>query len=447
VPPCTVASINSASRMSLRSKFILFAVVVHGLLAATAYFLLQENKLLFLGMELLVLASVAITVQLYNAFFKPLNLIRAGIESIRDKDFSTKFVRVGQPELDELVDVYNRMIEQLRQERVAQAEKHYLLEKITQASPAGIILLDFDNYIESINPAAARYLNLPAKELTGKPLTALPDAWAQELVRLQSGQPHTFRMDGIRTYRCHRAHFIDRGFQRYFILVEELTEAIIKNERQAYEKVIRMMSHEVNNSTGAINSILDSVQFYTSQLDEEHREDFTYALQVAIDRNINLSRFMANFADVVRLPAPNRKPVHVQELLQRLERLMLPQLEKRRIILCLQAPAAPMFIHMDEQQLEQALLNILKNAMEAVKQDGHIWVELQQQPPRLTITDDGEGIPEQVRPQLFTPFFSTKETGQGIGLTMIREILLSHGYTFSLETNKQGSTSFTINLL
>ncbi|MDO6388874.1 ATP-binding protein [Pontibacter sp. BT731] len=432
--------------MKLRTKFIIFAVFLHGLLAAMAYFLLQENKLLFIGMEVLVLLSVAVTVNLYNAFFKPLNLIRAGIESIRDKDFSTKFVQVGQPELDELVDVYNRMIEQLRQERVAQAEKHFLLEKIIQASPAGIILLDFDNRIESINPAAERFLYLSGQSLQGSELAALPNTWARELTQVQAGQPYTFRLNGIRTFRAHRAHFIDRGFQRAFIMLEELTEAIIKNERQAYEKVIRMMSHEVNNSTGAINSILDSVQYYTPQINEEHREDFTYALQVAIDRNTNLSKFMANFADVVRLPAPSKKPVQVQALLKRLERLMLPQLEKRQINLSLQLPATPLCISMDEQQIEQALLNILKNAMEAVKSDGSIWVELQEQPPYLTITDNGEGIPEHVRPMLFTPFFSTKETGQGIGLTMIREILLSHGFQFSLESDADGLTSFRIRL-
>ncbi|WP_299707747.1 ATP-binding protein [uncultured Pontibacter sp.] len=430
--------------MNLRTKFILFAVVVHGLLAAMAYFLLQENKLLFIGMEVLVLVSVIITVQLYSAFFKPLNLIRAGIESIRDKDFSTKFVPVGQQELDELVDVYNRMIEQLRQERVAQAEKHFLLAKIIQASPAGIILLDFDNNIDSINPAAERFINQKAQQLVGTPLGSLPEAWARELVQVQLGQSHTFRMNGIRTYRCHRAQFIDRGFQRAFILIEELTEAIIKNERQAYEKVIRMMSHEVNNSTGAINSILDSVQFYTSQIAEDQREDFTYALQVAIDRNANLSKFMANFADVVRLPPPNRKQVTVQDLLHRLERLMQPQLAQRHIKMCMRLPDAPLLIPMDEQQMEQALLNILKNAMEAVQENGHIWVELQQHPACLTITDDGEGIPEHVRPQLFTPFFSTKETGQGIGLTMIREILMSHGFSFSLAPNSLGHTAFVV---
>ncbi|WP_299989697.1 ATP-binding protein [uncultured Pontibacter sp.] len=430
--------------MNLRTKFILFAVAVHGLLAAMAYFLLQENKLLFIGMEVLVLISVVITVNLYFAFFKPLNLIRAGIESIRDKDFSTKFVQVGQPELDELVDVYNRMIEQLRQERVAQAEKSFLLDKIIRASPAGIILLDFDDLIESINPAAERYLSLSGHTLQGSALEELPNTWSRELTQVQAGQPYTFRLNGIRTFRAHRAHFIDRGFQRAFIMLEELTEAIIKNERQAYEKVIRMMSHEVNNSTGAINSILDSVQYYTPQIEVEHREDFTYALQVAIDRNTNLSRFMANFADVVRLPPPSKKPVQVQALLKRLERLMLPQLEQRQITLSLLLPATPLCIPMDEQQIEQALLNILKNAMEAVKSEGNIWVELQQDPPCLTITDDGEGIPEHVRPMLFTPFFSTKETGQGIGLTMIREILLSHGFQFSLESNEDKLTTFRI---
>jgi two-component system, NtrC family, nitrogen regulation sensor histidine kinase NtrY len=96
--------------------------------------------------------------------------------------------------------------------------------------------------------------------------------------------------------------------------------------------------------------------------------------------------------------------------------------------------------------MEQALLNILKNAMEAIIEEGHIWVKLREQPLRLSITDDGAGIPEHVRPQLFTPFFSTKESGQGIGLTMIREILMSHGFAFSLNTDDHGHTAFTISL-
>ncbi|GAB3532129.1 hypothetical protein GCM10027443_15380 [Pontibacter brevis] len=252
-------------------------------------------------------------------------------------------------------------------------------------------------------------------------------------------------MHGTWTYRCHRAHFLDRGFQHYFILIEELTEAILQNERQAYEKVIRVMSHEVNNTTGAINSILGSLQYYMPQLEEEHQPDFEHVLQVAIDRNANLNRFMANFAEVVRLPQPRKAPKDLHALLQGLQRLLQPQLEKRHISCTWQLAPQPLVIPIDEQQMEQVILNILKNAMEAIGEEGEICIRTQLDPPQLTITDNGEGIPKEVQEHLFTPFYTTKNTGQGIGLTMVRDILVNHGFTFSLSSDA-GLTSFTIRL-
>jgi len=431
--------------MTLRTKFISFAVIIHALLGISAYFLLKENKYLFFGMELLVIGSVLITWQLYTSFFKPLNLIRSGIESIKDKDFSTKFMGVGQQELDELINVYNRMIDQLRHERVAQAEKHYLLEKLIQASPAGIILLGFDNQVEHINPAAVHYLQQPGQSLIGKHVSQLPEEWAVHLENLKTGSSITFRANGIRTYRCHRAHFMDRGFQHYFVLIEELTEAILQNERQAYEKVIRMMSHEVNNSAGAVNSILGSLQYYASQIEEDHQNDYERALEVAIDRNTNLSRFMSNFADVVRLPQPKKAPVDLVGILDSLEHLLQPQFECKGIRYTCHTFDESVILSLDQQQMEQALLNIFKNAIEAIGVDGEITVRVSEDPLQLTITDNGPGIPEQVRTKLFTPFFSTKETGQGIGLTMVRDILINHGFSFDLRSDKvTGTTSFTI---
>ena len=130
--------------MTLRIKFILFAVVVHAtLLILTYHFLLQIN-ILFLAAEALIVVSLIITFQIYRAFVRPLNLIAAGIESIKEKDFTVKFLKTGQPEVDQLIDVYNLMMEQLRQERVSQNEKQYLLERLIQASPSGIIMLDYD---------------------------------------------------------------------------------------------------------------------------------------------------------------------------------------------------------------------------------------------------------------------------------------------------------------
>jgi len=327
---------------------------------------------------------------------------------------------------------------------VAQAEKHFLLDKLIQASPAGIILLGFDNQVESINPAAERFLGQPAAALAGKHVSQLPDVWARELQDLNTGQSVTFRINGIWTYRCHRAHFLDRGFQHYFILIEELTEAILQNERQAYEKVIRVMSHEVNNTTGAINSILGSLGFYTSQLQPDDCEDFAHVLQVATDRNTNLSRFMANFAEVVRLPQPKKVLTDVHTLLQSLHRLLQPDLQRRNIQLQWDLAKVPLIVSLDAQQLEQVLLNIFKNAMEAIGADGQITVSTSMAPPQLSITDSGGGIPADVQANLFTPFYTTKANGQGIGLTMVRDILVNHGFTFSLGSVNAQHTTFCI---
>lgn len=123
---------------------------------------------------------------------------------------------------------------------------------------------------------------------------------------------------------------------------------------------------------------------------------------------------------------------------------MQPQLEARQITWAWQLAPMPLEIAADVQQIEQVLINIVKNAMESIVADGNITVTTQLNPPCLVIQDNGAGIPEAVRQQLFTPFFSTKKNGQGIGLTMIRDILLNHQFPFSLETDEIGLTRFTI---
>lgn len=430
--------------MTLRIKFILFAVAVHAtLLLLTGYFL-HTHTGLFLASEALILVSLVLTVQIYRSFVRPLHLIAAGIESIRDKDFTVKFLPTGQPEVDGLIGVYNQMMDQLRQERVSQKEKHHFLEQLIQASPSGIIILDYDGYVQQVNPAAAAWMQQPAASLVGRLLQELPGPWGAELSALAGGQPRLFLIGGIHTYRGHKSTFIDRGFPRYFLLIEELTEEIIKKEKYAYEKIIRMMSHEVNNSIGAINSILDSFRAYTPQLEADCQQDYAQALTVSIERNQHLAAFMANYARMVRLPAPRREALDLHGLLQSVYRLFQPQLEKKQVSWHWHLDPQPLVIQADAGQLEQVLINIVKNALEAIGGPGAICVRTSGEARELAIEDSGSGVAEAIRSQLFTPFFSTKKNGQGIGLTMIRDILLSHGFPFSLATEAPGRTVFRI---
>ena len=430
--------------MTLRTKFLLFVVIIHAVLVTLAAQLRTTNPTLFVAVEVLLLVSIILTVQLYRGFVRPFQLIAAGTAAIEAKDFSMKFVPVGQREMDQLIHVYNQMIDALRQERVSQHEKSFLLERLIQASPAGILILDFNGRIEGVNAAAERFLGLPAASLLGLVPGELPGAWGPALAGLTEDQPQALRLSGLQTFRAQAAHFLDRGFTRRFIMLEELTQELIHQEKEAYGKLIRMISHEINNSIGAINSILHSFHHYAPQLHADDRPDFTQALDVSIARNTQLANFIANFAHLVRLPPPVPQPTDLHALLRSICRLLQPHSEERRIAWHLEVPPTPLVLRFDAQQLEQALLNIAKNALEAIGSGGNVWVRTTAQPPAVFIENDGSRLSADVSQRLFTPFFSTKRDGQGIGLTLVRDILLAHGFTFQLRTEDTGRTVFSI---
>ena len=430
--------------MSLRVKFLLFVTLIHAVLIALAAQLRTTSPGLFVSSEVLLLVSIVLTAQLYRGFMRPFQLIAAGTAAMQAQDFSLKFVPVGQREMDQLIAVYNQMIDALRRERVSQREKSVLLERLIQASPAGILLLDFEGRIESANAAAARFIGQPVEVLAGRPPAELPAPWGPALAALTESQPQVLRLSGLATYRATAAHFLDRGFTRRFVVLEELTQELIRQEKQAYEQLIRMMAHEINNSIGAINSILHSFQHYAPQLAPADQPDFTEALDVSMARNTQLANFIGSFARLVRLPPPTPQPTDVRALLRATARLLQPQSQERRIQWHLDLPDEPLMVPLDAQQLEQALLNVAKNAVEAIGQGGNIWVSATLCLPTLTIENDGVALTPEVRQRLFTPFFSTKRDGQGIGLTLVRDVLLAHGFQFRLDTTPEGRTAFII---
>jgi len=431
--------------MKLRRRFITFALLIHAVPLVLAILLYQHNKYFFVAAELLVVVSVIVTIRLYKSFLQPLNVLASGIESMKDQDFSTTFVKTGQEELDQLVDVYNRMIGQLRSERARQREQHYFLERLITATPTGVVILDLDDNISMLNPAACAFLEVGPDEIIGAPLKKFADGPWNELYRMQAGETRIVKFDGIQTYKCRKSHFLDRGFHRHFILIEQLTREILATQKQAYEKVIRMMSHEINNSVGAVNSILQSLLKVMGQLTAEDRQDFEEAIRVAINRNSGLNRFMGNFADVVRIPPPVQEPHDMHQLLHSVQTLMSAECERRNIGWVWELSSTPLKAHIDYQQIEQVLVNIIKNAIEAIGKDGTITIQTSTTNPKtMRIIDTGKGIPPEVKPRLFTPFYSTKRDGQGIGLTFIREVLISHGFDFGLEPTNDGRTVFWI---
>jgi two-component system nitrogen regulation sensor histidine kinase NtrY len=444
--------LRSTAKIRLRTKFILFVIIVHGVTLMLSYFAFRENLIFFLVAELLILFSIFLSWNLYRELIQPLKSLMEGVNAIKDQDFTVKFIPTGKYEVDQLIDVYNHMIDELRSERVLQEQQHFFLEKLILTSPTGIIILDYDNQVQQLNPKVTRILSLDrySSSTVLQPhstvLQRLPEDIMRLITTMQSGESKTIKLNGVHTYKVQKSHFIDKGFPRHFIMLEELTSEILAAEKNVYGKVIRMMAHEVNNTIGPVNSIiqstLDSQEIWEVQ--PRASAPLKDALQAALDRNQNLNLFMRNFADLVKLPEPNRSRIDLHQLLRAVYRIMVIPAGEHGIRLECTLPAAPFFIDADGQQLEQALINIVKNAIEAIEDTGLVTLATDPVARQLVISDTGRGITTGESGQLFSPFFSTKKDGQGIGLTLVREILVNHGFEFTLATVRPGLTSFTI---
>jgi signal transduction histidine kinase len=433
--------------VNLKRRFVIYLAAVHAMLAALAWWLLQQNILWLIAIEIVFVASLAVGVAIVTRLSSTLVTLRQSAQMLREGEFTTRFLEVGHPDVDTMIRVYNRMVDDLREERVRLQEQQYFLGQLLAASPGGVIVLGHDGRVSAVNPAAARLLQAPAAEVEGRPLADLRSPLGGALDRTAPGESCAVTLSNGGRVRGQCATFVERGHPRRFYLVEELTEELRQTEKSAYEKLIRMMSHEVNNTVGATRSLLQSSLAYGESLPEPRRAELQEALGIAGNRLERLNGFMRGFADVVRMPQPVKRPTSVLRLLEACMRLVQAQTDQSRVAWEWDCSAEPGMVEMDEAQMEQALINILKNAVEALPPEGGtvtVRLGLSGGGAYVEVEDSGPGIPDEARPHLFAPFFTTKQNGQGIGLTMVQEILRRHGFGYTLDGPPGGPTRFRI---
>ena len=399
------------------------------------------NMIYFYIGEGLVLFILCYLPFFYRKIVKPLNSIGSGMELLREQDFSSRLSPVGQYEADRIVNVFNRMMEQLKNERLRLREQNNFLDLLIKASPMGVILTTLDEDLSELNPMAQKMLGVRQEDVLGKKMNEIDSPLAAELANVPKGETATVRLNDSNIYRCTHSSFIDRGFQHPFFLIESLTDEVMKAEKKAYEKVIRMIAHEVNNTTAGITSTLDTVEQALST--EEGMDDICDVMRVCTERCFSMSRFITRFADVVKIPEPTLTLVDLNDLAFTCKRFMEGMCTDRNIKLRLEIDETLKGVKMDASLFEQVLVNIIKNAAESIEKDGEIIVRTLS-PAIVEVVDNGKGISKEVEAKLFSPFFSTKPNGQGIGLIFIREVLMRHGCTFSLRTYADGLTRFRI---
>ncbi|WP_297329078.1 ATP-binding protein [uncultured Bacteroides sp.] len=436
----------------MRIKFFFFILVIFllGLGGLLIYFIGKLHFMHLYIIEGLIVFILIYLIVFYRKIVKPMNTIGNGMELLREQDFSSRLSKVGQYEADRIVNIFNRMMEQLKNERLRLREQNHFLDLLIQASPMGVVITNMDGKVSQVNPMALKMLGICLEEALNKPLEQVESLLAIELATIPKDETAVVRLNDANIYKCTHSFFIDRGFKHPFFLIERMTEEVMRAEKRTYEKVIRMIAHEVNNTTAGITSTLDTVEQALST--EEGMEDLCNVMRVCMERCFSMSRFITRFADVVKIPEPTLVPVSLNELVSMCKRFMEGMCNDRQINLHLECDPAVGVLCLDVSLFEQVLVNIIKNAAESIEsvagqsdKRGEITVRTIA-PAGIEIVDNGPGISKEIESKLFSPFFSTKPNGQGIGLIFIREVLSRHGCTFSLRTYKDGMTRFRIRI-
>jgi len=381
----------------------------------------------------IVLATALIARWQYRRVVYPLYTLAGLLEALREGDYSMRGVQAGV--LGDAIYDVNALADRLQQERLQFEDSARLLGKTLAALDSAVLVFDHEARLRLLNPAAQRLLAAERSSLIGRKaaelaLDGLLAAPSAQVVR------HIFPSRSGR-FDIRHAPLRNEGRSGQLLVINDVGRALREEERQAWQRLLRVLGHEVNNSLASIHSLAGTLSTVIARepLAEDWREDARGGLQVIGNRAESLARFLAGYSRLAALPPPQKRELDLAALVPtvaRLEQRMAVQVEQ----------GEPLLLQGDPDQLEQALINLLRNAVEAsLATAGKVIMRWRADGERavIDVLDDGPGLPGS--DNLFVPFFTTKPGGSGIGLALVRQIAEAHegGVSLSARDGAPGS--------
>jgi two-component system nitrogen regulation sensor histidine kinase NtrY len=392
------------------------------------------------GTLLLALFWVGLSFSTRNKVVHSIRVLSNVIASLKEEDFSFRAMHaVSGDALGDLAIEINNLARALESERLGTMDAVNLLRKVLSEVDAVILAFDHDGVVKLINRAGASFLGTTEETAVNRKASELGIA---DLIDGPVSDTITTPAAGIeKRWIVRRGYFRQHGQKHRLLMLSEASEVLRAEERMAWQRLVRVLSHEINNSLAPIKSIAYSLSrmFSGLELPEQKRENLRIGLDVIGSRTDALNRFMQSYARLTRLPPLVRRSTSLSKLIRH-----IAELESRMPITVLPGPVVN--VNVDPDQLEQALINLSRNAMDAVLMKSELPIsdlpvtiswDVQGDDVRIWICDQGVGLLDTSN--LFVPFYTTKETGNGIGLLLSRQIIEGHSGSLMLRNRKDSS--------
>ena len=383
---------------------------------------------------LLVLLWLGVSFNLRTRIVRPLQTLSNILAAIREGDYSIRGRRaLSGDALGEVMLEVNDLGQTLREQRLGAMEATALLRTVMEEIDVAVFAFDGDQRLQLVNRAGERLLAQPSARL----LTRTADELGlSTCLTLSAAGPQTMQMifpGKVGRWDIRRSTFREGGQQHQLLVLTDLSQALREEERTAWQRLLRVLGHELNNSLAPIKSVAGSLADLMGRKPEppDWRDDMQRGLAVISSRADSLARFVESYSKLARLPPPRLAPLKVGALVSR-----VASLETRLQVNVV--PGPELVVQGDDVQLEQLLINLVRNAVDAsMETRGHVDVGWQQVNGQVEVwvRDEGPGLASTAN--LFVPFFTTKAQGSGIGLVLSRQIAEAHGGTLTLENRQQ----------